>query len=73
VPVNIGDIWVLEDFIVVDIPKTNNTQIILGKPILAIAGCHIDVKEGHISFEVERRFAVFSHRKDDAILSRKKS
>ena len=66
-PVNIGDIWVLEDFIVVDMPETNDAQIILGRPILATASCHINVREGRISFEVEGRFAVFSHRKEDAI------
>ena len=34
VPVNIGDIWVLEDFIIVDMPKTDDAQIILGRPVL---------------------------------------
>ena len=42
VPVNAGDIWVLENFIIADMPETDNAQIILGRPILAIAGCHID-------------------------------
>jgi len=32
-PVNIGDIWVLEDFIIVDMPETKDAQIILGRPI----------------------------------------
>jgi len=50
-------------------PETNDAQIILGRPILAIAGCHIDVREGHISFEVEGRFAVFSYRKENAVSS----
>jgi len=66
-PVNIGDIWVLQDFIVVNMPKTNDVQIILGRPILVAAGCHIDMREGRISFEVEGRFAVFSHRKEDVV------
>ena len=57
----------LEDFIVVDMPKTDDAQIILGRPILATVGCHIDVRESRISFEVEGRFAVFSHRKEDAV------
>jgi len=30
-------------------------------------GCHIDVREGHISFKVDGRFAVLSHRRKDAI------
>jgi len=44
VPVNIGDIWVLEDFLVVDMPKTDDAQIILCRPIFPTAGCHIDVR-----------------------------
>jgi len=66
VPVNIGDTWVLEDFIIVDMHETDNAQIILGRPVLMTAGCHIDVREGCISFEAEGRFAVFSHRKEVA-------
>ena len=57
----------LEDFIVVDMPETNDAQIILGRPILATASCHINVREGRISFEVEGRFAVFSHKKEDVV------
>jgi len=34
---------------------------------LAIASCHTNVREGCISFEVEGRFAVLSHRKDDVV------
>jgi len=34
---------------------------------LATAGCHIDVREGRISFEVEGCFAVLSHRNEDAV------
>jgi len=57
-PVNIGDIWVLE---------ADDAQIILGQPILATAGCHIDVREGWASFEMEGQFAVSSHRKKDMV------
>ena len=57
----------LEDFIVVNMPETDDAQIILSRPILAIVGCHIDFREDCISFEVEGRFAVFSHRKEDAV------
>jgi len=67
VPVNIGDIWVLEDFIIVDIPETDDAQIILGRPILATAGYHIDMRVACVSFEVEGRFAVFSRRKKNVI------
>jgi len=64
VPVNIGDTWVLEDFIIVDMPKIDDAQIILSRFILKTTSCHIDVRQGYISFEVEGRFAVFSHRKE---------
>ena len=57
----------LEDLIIVDMLKTDDAQIILGRPILGTASCHIDVKEGRVSFEVERHFAVFSHRKEDVV------
>jgi len=65
--VNIGDIWVLEDFIIVDMPETDDAQIILGRPILATTGCHINVREGRVSFEVEGHFAVLSHKKEDMV------
>ena len=57
----------LEDFIVVNMPATDDAQIILGRPIRTTAGCHIDVREGRISFEVEWRFAVFSHGNEDVV------
>jgi len=53
VPVNIKYIWVLEDFIIVDMCETDDAQTILGRPILAIAGCYIDVRDGCISFKVK--------------------
>jgi len=34
VPVKIGDIWVLKDFIIVDKTETNDAQIILGRPFM---------------------------------------
>jgi len=67
VPVNVGDIWVLEDFIMVDMPETNDAQIILDRAILATADCHIDVRKGQITFEVEGRYAVFCHTKEDVV------
>ena len=57
----------LEDFIVVDMLENGDAQIILGRPILVTAGFHINVREGRISFEVEGRFAMFRHRKEDAV------
>jgi len=54
--------------IIVDMPKTAAAQIILGQPILATAGCHINVRDGRVSFEVEGRFVVFSYKKEDIVL-----
>ena len=34
---------------------------------MSTVGRHNDVREGRISFEVEGRFVVFSHRKEDAV------
>jgi len=34
---------------------------------LVTAGCHIDVREVWVSFEVEGCFAVFSHKKEDMV------
>ena len=59
----------LEDFIIVDMPRTYDAQIILGQPILATAGCHIDVRKGRITFEVEGRYVVFCHTKERCGLS----
>jgi len=65
VPVNIGDIWMLEDFIIVDMPKTDDAQIILSQPIFATASCHIDVRKGRITFELEGCYAMFYHTNED--------
>ena len=57
----------LEDFIIIDMPEINDAQIILCQPILAIAGCHIDVRKRWITFEVEGHYTVFCHTKDDMV------
>jgi len=49
---------VLEDFTIVDMPETNDAQIILGWPILATVGCHIGIRKGRTTFEVEGRYAM---------------
>ena len=64
-PANIGDIWVLEGFIIVDMPETDDA--LLGRPILATVGCHIDVRNGRVTFEVEWRYAMFCHMKKDVV------
>jgi len=67
VPVNIGDIWVLEDSIIVNMPEAGDAQIIPSRPILAVASCHIDVRKGHITFEGQWRYAVFGHMKEKVV------
>ena len=46
--VSIGDIWVLKDFIIVDMPETDDAQIIVGRPILVTIGCYINVRKGRV-------------------------
>jgi len=37
-------------------PEIDDARIILGRPILATTGCHIDVREGQASVEVAGHF-----------------
>ena len=50
--VKIGDIWVLEDFIIVDMNETDDAQIVPGRPFMPAVGFHVDVRRGRIRFEV---------------------
>jgi len=52
VPVKIGNLWVLEDFIIADMTETDDAQIILERPFLATSGSTIVVKEGRITLKV---------------------
>ena len=47
------------DFVVLDMAKYSRTQIILGRPFLATAGCKIDVKEGKLTFDVGEHHVEF--------------
>ena len=58
-PIKIKDIWVLEDFIMTDMTETDDAQIILNRPYLATSNCNIDVKVGHITFDVEGCYTMF--------------
>jgi len=58
-PIKIGDISVLEDFIIADMIEIDDAQIILGRPLLATSDCSIDVRGGRITFGVEGCYAVF--------------
>ena len=47
------------DFVVLDMVEDYCTQIILGRPFLATAGCKIDVKEGKLTFDVGEHHVEF--------------
>jgi len=58
-PIKVGDFYVPIDFMILDMAKDACTQIILGRPFLAIAGCKIDVKEGRLTFNVGEKHVEF--------------
>ena len=47
--------------------EIDDAQIILGQPILAIVGFHIDVRKGCITFEVKGRYVVFCQMKEKVV------
>ena len=51
----------MKNFIIVDMPEIDDAQIILGRPLLATAGCHIDVR---LWFEVQGCYAMFCQHED---------
>jgi len=44
VPVKVGKIYILVDFVVMEMEEDNQVPILLGRPFLATAGAIIDVK-----------------------------
>jgi len=52
VPIKVDGLSVPIDLVVLDMAEDSRTQIILGRPFLATAGCKIDVKEGKLTFDV---------------------
>jgi len=46
VPINMGEFYMSINFVILDMAEDFRTQIILGRPFLATAGCKIDVKRG---------------------------
>jgi len=57
--IKLDDFYVPIDFVIQDMVKDACTQISLGRPFLAIAGCKIDVKEGKLTFDVGESHAWF--------------
>ena len=52
VPIKVRDLYVLVDFVVLEMEEDMRTPIILGRPFVATTGCHIDVKNSKLSFDV---------------------
>ncbi|XP_056685597.1 uncharacterized protein [Spinacia oleracea] len=73
VPLVIGKLTFLVDFIVLDIDEDAHTPIILGRPFLATAGALIDVQGGLITLKAGDAKASFKLPIDDECGSKKKS
>jgi len=59
IPVKIERIYILGDFIVVDIEEDPDVPILLRRPFLATAGAIINVKNGRIVFQVSDEMVGF--------------
>ncbi|XP_056698137.1 uncharacterized protein [Spinacia oleracea] len=73
VPLVIGKLTFLVDFIVLDIYEDAHTPIILGRPFLATAGALIDVQGDLITFKAGDAKASFKLPNNDGYYSKKKS
>jgi len=58
--IKVGDLYVLVDFVILEMEEDMRTLIILGRPFLATAGYRIDVKNGKLSFDVRDEHMEFS-------------
>lgn len=57
IPVCICQIYILTDFVIMDIKEDSHIPIILGRPFLATIGAIIKVKNGKLTLEVgEEKF-----------------
>ena len=59
VPFKIGDFYVFDDFIVLDMVVDSYAHIILGQPFLATLGCKVDVNRGCLAFDVGENHVEF--------------
>jgi len=64
VPIKVGEFYMPIDFVIIDMAKDFQTQIILGRLFLTTAGCKIDVKEGRLTFDVGENHTEFGLFKD---------
>jgi len=60
----VDDFYVPIDFVILDMAEDSRTQVILGRPFLAIVECKIDVTEGKLTFDVGEHHAEFGIFKD---------
>jgi len=60
VPIKVGDLYVLVDFVILEIEEDTRTPIILGRPFLAITEYHIDMKNNKLSFCVGDDYIEFN-------------
>jgi len=59
IPIKIEGIYILADFMVVDIEEDPDVLILQGRPFLATAGAIMDVKNGRIVFQVSEEMVGF--------------
>ncbi|XP_039688621.1 uncharacterized protein [Medicago truncatula] len=52
VPGKVVEVYILADFVVMEMEEDNQVPILLGRPFLATAGAIIDVKNGKLAFNV---------------------
>ena len=52
VPIVVGNVTILMDFVILDIPEDDSMYIILGRPFLNTAGAVIDCTKGNATFHV---------------------
>ena len=64
IPINVDDFYVPIDFAILNMVEDTCTQIILGRPFLAMTGCKIDVKKDRLTFDLGEHHVKFSLFKD---------
>ena len=52
VPIVVANVTILTDFVILEMPKDENTSIILGRPFLNTAGAVIDCNKSKVTFHI---------------------
>ena len=58
--IKVEDLYVPIEFVMLEMEEDTRTSIILGRPLLTIAGCRTDVKTSKLSFDVDHRHMEFN-------------